>query len=102
MRTRIAPTPEPPTPSTAAGAEYRQQGFGSRLVQTLLTNRIAVLVILLVVVVAALMWLDQAGQLSAAYSPDYMSSALINLVPLALLAPDELVGLLSGAGGIDL
>jgi ribose/xylose/arabinose/galactoside ABC-type transport system permease subunit len=102
MSTRIAPTTEPPTPSTSTGAEYRQQGFGSRLVQTLLTNRIAVLVILLVVVVAALMWLDQAGHLSAAYSPDYMSAALINLVPLALLALAEMLVIISGAGGIDL
>src|SRR5665648_449298 len=102
MNARIAPTTEPPTPSTSADAQDGQQGFGSRLVQTLLTNRVALLVILLVVVVALLMRLGQAGYLSAAYSPDYMSAALINLVPLAMLALAEMVVIISGGGGIDL
>lgn len=100
MSIRTSSPAAPTTPSDRL--EERQQGLGSRVVQTLLTNRIALLVTLLVIVVAILLAMDGAGYLSAPYSPDYMAAALINLVPLAMLALAEMVVIVSGGGGIDL
>jgi len=68
----------------------------------LLTNRTALLVVLLVVVIAAFMSLSAAKVFSAAYNFDYMAAATINLVPLVLLALAEMLVIVSGAGGIDL
>ena len=68
----------------------------------LLTNRTVMLVVLLVLVIVVFAILDGAGELSAPYNSDYLASALINLVPLAMLAMAELLVIVSGAGGIDL
>ena len=46
--------------------------------------------------------LDAGDYLTAAYDFDYMSSSLINAVPLAMLGLAELLVILSGRGGIDL
>jgi rhamnose transport system permease protein len=45
---------------------------------------------------------DASGYLTAPYDFDYMSSSLINAVPLAMLGLAELLVILSGRGGIDL
>jgi len=58
--------------------------------------------VLIVVVVAWFFALDAGGYLTATYDFDYMSSSLINAVPLAMLGLAELLVILSGRGGIDL
>jgi ribose transport system permease protein/erythritol transport system permease protein len=58
--------------------------------------------VLLVGVVGYFMYLSWGGYLTADYDSSYMSSALIDLVPLAMLALAELVVIVSGRGGIDL
>ena len=68
----------------------------------LLTQRIALLAVLIVVVVVWFFVLDAGGYLTAPYNFDYMSASLINAVPLAMLGLAELLVILSGRGGIDL
>ena len=60
------------------------------------------LAVLLVLVVAYFMVPGATGYLTAAYDFDYLSAALINAVPLAMLGFAELFVILSGRGGIDL
>jgi ribose/xylose/arabinose/galactoside ABC-type transport system permease subunit len=75
---------------------------GARLRRLVLTNRIALLAVLIVLVVAYFFVLDAGGYLTADYDFDYLSAALINAVPLAMLGLAELLVILSGRGGIDL
>ena len=74
----------------------------SRVVRALLTQRIVLLAVLIVVVVITFFVMDSGGYLTAPYDTDYMSSSLINAVPLAMLGLAELLVILSGRGGIDL
>lgn len=76
--------------------------IGRRLLKALLTQRIVLLAVLLVAVVGIFMVLDAGGYLTGAYDPDYLASALINMVPMAMLGCAELLAILSGRGGIDL
>jgi ribose/xylose/arabinose/galactoside ABC-type transport system permease subunit len=96
-------TPTAP-PAEAAQKENGANGesTGSRLLRALLTQRIALLAVLIVVVIAWFFALDAGGYLTATYDFDYMSSSLINAVPLAMLGLAELLVILSGRGGIDL
>ena len=93
-------TATPPAP--AAQQETAGEGTGARVLRALLTQRIALLAVLVVVVVAWFFVLDAGGYLTAAYDFDYMSASLINAVPLAMLGLAELLVILSGRGGIDL
>jgi ribose transport system permease protein/erythritol transport system permease protein len=68
----------------------------------LLTNRTVMLVALLVIVVGGFSLLSAAGLLKADYNADYLSAALINLVPLTMLALAQTLVIVSGGGGIDL
>ena len=72
------------------------------MIRALLTQRIVLLAVLLVLVVVYFMVLGATGYLTAAYDFDYLSAALINAVPLAMLGFAELFVILSGRGGIDL
>ncbi|CAN5576573.1 hypothetical protein BH09ACT7_BH09ACT7_15900 [soil metagenome] len=74
----------------------------ARFVEAVLTQRIVLLAVLIVVVVAVLMYLSANGYLTGDYDFDYMSATLIDAVPLALLGFAELVVIVSGRGGIDL
>jgi ribose/xylose/arabinose/galactoside ABC-type transport system permease subunit len=74
----------------------------ARVVRALLTQRIVLLAVLVVVVVVYFILLGQNDYLTATYDFDYMSAALINAVPLAMLGFAELFVILSGRGGIDL
>jgi ribose/xylose/arabinose/galactoside ABC-type transport system permease subunit len=74
----------------------------SKAVRILLTQRIALLAVLIVVVVATFFINDAGGYLTAPYDFDYMSASLINAIPLAMLGLAELLVILSGRGGIDL
>jgi ribose/xylose/arabinose/galactoside ABC-type transport system permease subunit len=85
------PTPTPPAESA-----------GARLLRALLTQRIVLLAILVVIVIAVMFYLSGNDYLTAPYDTDYMASSLINAVPLAMLGLAELVVILSGRGGIDL
>ena len=90
-------TATPPAP-----APERAETRGARVLRALLTQRIALLAVLVVVVVGWFLVLDAGGYLTAPYDFDYMSASLINAVPLAMLGLAELLVILSGRGGIDL
>ena len=79
-----------------------REGTGARILRAVLTQRITLLVILLIAVVAWMSILSAGGYLTASYDPDYMSAALVDAVPLAMLALAEMIVILSGRGGIDL
>src|SRR3954466_10349384 len=89
-----------PAPAPESGP--KAEGFGARALRALLTQRIALLAALVVVVVVWFFVLDAGGYLTADYDFDYMSATLINAVPLAMLGLAELLVILSGRGGIDL
>ncbi|MEV8267234.1 ABC transporter permease [Microbacterium sp. NPDC076911] len=74
----------------------------SRAIEALLTQRIVLLAVLLIVVVAFMSILDAAGGLSGSFDADYMMASLIGAVPLAMLGLAQLLVILSGRGGIDL
>jgi ribose/xylose/arabinose/galactoside ABC-type transport system permease subunit len=74
----------------------------ARILELVLTQRIALLAVLIVVVVAVLIYMSNNGYLTGDYDFDYMSATLIDAVPLALLGFAELVVIVSGRGGIDL
>jgi ribose/xylose/arabinose/galactoside ABC-type transport system permease subunit len=89
-------TAPPPTP------EQTSRARSSRILETVLTQRIALLAVLIVVVVAVLIYMSNTGYLTGDYDFDYMSATLIDAVPLALLGFAELIVIVSGRGGIDL
>lgn len=74
----------------------------SQWTRLLLTNRTVLLVALLVIVLVAFGVMSATGGLAADFNADYLSAALINLVPLAMLALAQLLVIVSGGGGIDL
>lgn len=89
------PQPDPP-------AADRSPGLLARGVRALLTQRIVLLAALLVVVLVWMTALDLGGYLTGSYDSDYLAGALVDAVPLCLLALGELVVIVSGRGGIDL
>ena len=80
----------------------RPTSLPARVLRALLTQRIVLLAVLVVGVVIYFLILGQNDYLTAPYDFDYMSAALINAVPLAMLGFAELFVILSGRGGIDL
>jgi len=88
--------------STTATAPAPRRNLFSRGLEALLTQRIVLLAVLIVLVLAVMMSLDAAGQLSGSYNADYLASSLISAVPLAILGLAQLLVILSGRGGIDL
>ncbi|GAA2015088.1 ABC transporter permease [Nakamurella flavida] len=98
--TPSAPTGVPPVdrPAPTGGGE----SLVARVVRALLTQRVVLLAVLIVVVVVVFTIMDAGDYLTAPYDADYLSSSLINAVPLALLGLAELLVILSGRGGIDL
>src|SRR3954468_18197180 len=85
-----------------APTSERPDSLLARVVRALLTQRIVLLAVLVVAVVVYFLILGQNDYLTAPYDFDYMSAALINAVPLAMLGFAELLVILSGRGGIDL
>lgn len=73
-----------------------------RALRAVLTRRELLLVILLVVVLVWMTSLGYGGYLTGPYDPDYLAAALVDAVPLAMLALAELLVIVSGRGGIDL
>lgn len=76
--------------------------IAARAVRALLTQRIVLLAAMLVIVLVWMAALNQGGYLTGSYDADYLSSSLVDAVPLCLLALGELVVIVSGRGGIDL
>ncbi len=89
-------------PGVRPPAEPGQESVASRVVRALLTQRIVLLAVLIVIVVALFFIMDANDYLTAPYDSDYMAASLINAVPLAMLGLAELLVILSGRGGIDL
>ena len=96
MTTQTTTAQRPDTPTE------RGRGRAQRFLDLILTERVALLAVLLVVVVVWFYVLGQQGYLVAPYDTDYLASALDTMVPLCLLALAELVVIVSGRGGIDL
>lgn len=67
-----------------------------------LGDRRTVLVLLLLILLIGMTILEAAGATTASFNSDYLAAALINLVPLALLAIAELFVIATGSGSIDL
>src|SRR5690606_9202132 len=97
--TTKAPKGPPPaeTATTRGGT-----GVGARVLRAVLTQRIILLVVLIAVLLAWLFGLSAGDYLLAPFDAQYASTALLNAVPLAMLALGELVVIVSGRGGIDL
>lgn len=76
--------------------------WGAKLLREIVGRRPLLLVIALAVVIATMMSLSFMGHTSAPFDVEYMSSSLINAVPLAMLGLAEAIVMLSGRGGIDL
>jgi ribose/xylose/arabinose/galactoside ABC-type transport system permease subunit len=95
------PATEPPA-AVRGTQDDKNDSWRARAVQAVLTQRIGLLAVLLVVLVAVMFYLSSANYLTAPYSPSYMASTLIDAVPLTMLAVAELLVIVSGRGGIDL
>jgi ribose transport system permease protein/erythritol transport system permease protein len=87
---------ESPVTATDRPAGWR------RAIDLVLSERLALLTVLLAVVVVWFWVLGRQGYLVAPYDIDYLASALETLVPLCLLALAEMIVIVSGRGGIDL
>lgn len=87
--------------STEPSTDRRDDG-GSAIVRRLLTDRVVLLAILIVVVLAAFFGLSAADRLNAPFDLGYLSTSLMSLVPVALLALAQMFVIMSGRGGIDL
>jgi ribose/xylose/arabinose/galactoside ABC-type transport system permease subunit len=93
----------PDAPAPAAGpAPTHQRGAVGRVAHFLLTERPALLALLLVVVVAWMTVLSDGGYLVAPYNAAYLGGTLDAMVPVCLLGLAELVVIVAGRGGIDL
>jgi len=101
MTQTATPPQKQPTPQQAPTRDP-DPSLLARAVRALLTQRIVLLAALLVIVLVWMTALDQAGYLTGSYDADYLASALVDAVPLCLLALGELVVIVSGRGGIDL
>ena len=94
-------TTDTQTPDTRAPGRAGRASAGS-LARGLLEDRVALLTVLLVVLVAWFFALSAGGYLVAPYDFSYMASALESMVPLAILGLAQLLVIVSGRGGIDL
>ncbi len=91
-----------PAPAPAAVTPPTGESLGAKVVRALLTQRTVLIVVLLVAVLATFMVMDANDYLTGSYDGDTLAAALINLVPLAMLALAEMLVIVSGRGGIDL
>ncbi|MCL6424163.1 ABC transporter permease [Brachybacterium sp. JHP9] len=77
-------------------------GFGSRVLRRVLTDRVTLLAILIVALLVAFSALSAADRLNAPFNVSYLSTSLMSLVPVALLALAQMFVIMSGRSGIDL
>ena len=97
-------TPEAPpqSPAPREAAADRDPGPAARVLRAVLTQRELMLVLLIIIVVVWMTLLGRGGYLMGPYNSDYLASAMVDAVPLAMLAVAELLVIVSGRGGIDL
>lgn len=69
---------------------------------TLLTQRAALLAVLVVLLLTTMSLMDAQGMLNGPWNASYLASTTISLVGLAMLALAQLIVIVSGKGGIDL
>lgn len=98
--TTTSPAAQPQAELQAASAPV--ESVQTRIVRAILTDRVILLSILIVVLVATFFLMSSAGMLFAPFTVSYLSSSLISLVPLLLLALAEMFVIMSGRSGIDL
>ena len=96
-----APTSAPPDESAGARPSRARQ-FPAAVLRALLTNRIILLLVLIIAVLVTMFTLSARNYLSAPYDVSYLSGTLISAVPLVMLGLAELLVITSGRGGIDL
>ncbi|WP_199433434.1 ABC transporter permease [Qaidamihabitans albus] len=93
----------PAAPGRTGGDEgSRKESLPARALRALVTQRLVLLVTLLVGLLVVMKLLENGGYLVAPYSSDYLAASLIDAVALGMLALAELVVIVSGRGGIDL
>ncbi|WP_369052906.1 MULTISPECIES: ABC transporter permease [Kineococcus] len=80
----------------------RPESLPAKALRVLLTQRTALLVVLLVAVLVTMTTLSRRNYLTAPYDTGYLAATLINAVPLVMLGLAELLVITSGRGGIDL
>jgi ribose transport system permease protein/erythritol transport system permease protein len=104
MSTAVSPSPSTRTDDAPGPADRgsRLRQLPELLLRALLTQRIALLLVLLVAVVVVFSTLSNRNYLTAPYDASYMAATLISAVPLVMLGLAELLVITSGRGGIDL
>ena len=99
MSTAVSTPPSDPASDDGAQESWARRLPGTVL-RALLTQRIVLLLVLLVAVVLTFVVLSQRNYLTAPYDANYMSQVLIGAVPLVMLGLAELLVITSGRGGI--
>lgn len=92
----VTKEPQPAEPST------RTESAGSRVLRRMLTDRVTLLAVLIVAMLVLFSALGAAGVLNAPFNVSYLSTSLMSLVPVALLALAQMFVIMSGRSGIDL
>ena len=98
--TSIAPVknPEP----EMAGPDAKGPSAVAKVWRRLLSDRVLLLGAMIVLLILYATVMDAAGLLIAPFTVGYLSTSLISMVPLALLALAETIVIISGKSGIDL
>ncbi|HVI35727.1 MAG TPA: hypothetical protein VM684_05825, partial [Gaiellales bacterium] len=103
MSTTVSPSAPASAPEDGAEARpSRVRQLPATLLRALLTQRIVLLLVLLVAVLVTFWTLSSRNYLTAPYDLSYLSATLISAVPLVMLGLAELLVITSGRGGIDL
>ncbi len=89
-------------PAAPEATVERRPSAVRRVASFVVTDRVALLAVLLVALLGWMTALDYNGYLVAPYDIGYLASALESMVPLCILALAELLVIVSGRGGIDL
>lgn len=79
-----------------------QDTLVAHIVRKMVTDRVVLLGILIVALLVTYSILNATGSLYAPFNMGYLSSSLMSLVPVALLALAQMFVIMSGRGGIDL
>jgi len=87
---------------TAAVQDREGESRSAAIIRTLLTRRELMLTVLLAVLLIGMFAASAAGATNGPFNGIYLAGALINVVPLAMLALAEMVVILTGRGAIDL
>lgn len=74
----------------------------ARFLRRIVTDRVTLLAVLIVLLLVVYSILNATGSLYAPFTAGYLSSSLMSLVPVALLALAQMFVMMSGRAGIDL